>query len=44
MLATGGGFSRLKNMKFPNKKVLFSIYSDISLYKKGTFHLKKGHF
>jgi hypothetical protein len=24
--------------------VLISIYSDISLYKKGTFHHKKGHF
>jgi hypothetical protein len=29
---------------FFKKTLQFSIYSDISLYKKGTFHHKKGHF
>jgi hypothetical protein len=38
----------LKNLEISKQKVhlwsKFSIYSDISLYKKGTFHHKKGHF
>jgi hypothetical protein len=43
----------LKNFhfaKFPNKKgtfevnLVFTLYIDISLYKKGTLHHKKGHF
>jgi hypothetical protein len=37
-----------KTLKFPNEKGTFDvnlvIYSDISLYKKGTFHPKKGTF
>jgi hypothetical protein len=32
------------NPKRTPKRALYSIHSDISLYKKGTFHHKKGHF
>ena len=38
----------LETSRFPNKKGTFDVnlvlYSDISLYKKGNFHHKKGHF
>ena len=56
MLATGEGpklhvFDKIifeKHRNFKTKRVplmlIYSIYSDIRLYKKGTFHHKKGHF